>query len=497
MRKQICPLLALIPLAACTSVSPLGQASLVVKPVVEYRTQGEVKPCVKSDINHLLLKLCDTSDHEMGINLDIPQSELDCPVVFNNLRMNTTYRVRAYAYADAGTGHCISVDASSYVDIGVGNDDRPYVENVKVKLLDTSFAAEGSSSVAITPGSLYCNDPMQMQFINRGIVTTLAGNGDRFTFKDGTGTAATFCWPASLATDASGNLFVADGGNHRIRKVTPAGCVSTFAGNGSYSPFADGTGTAANFYYPHGLTFDQSGNLFVTDTDHGCIRKITPAGVVTTAIAAHYGPPIIDGYVTFASYGTPRGILVDADNNIYFGDSGNHLIRKFTPSLFMSTVAGIIVNYQSTSGYRDGWAGQALFNQPFALAWDQQGNIYISDRLNHAIRKLTPSGYVSTLAGNGVAGYADGTGTQAAFREPDGIAVDQFGTLYVADAGNNCIRKITPEGVVSTFAGNGVAGFGNGTGTNARFNYPNGIAIDKSGTIYVSDCCNHRIRVIR
>ena len=313
-------------------------------------------------------------------------------------------------------------------------------------------------------------------------VTTLAGSTRGFS--DNTGFAAQFNGPNGVTTDAAGNVYVADLNNFKIRKITPAGVVSTFAG--STQGFADGTGTAAQFNNPRGVATDAAGNVYVADTYNHKIRKITPAGVVTTMAGSTQG--FADGNGAAAMFSTPFALTTDAADNVYVADTGNYKIRKITPEGVVSTLAG------STLGFADGNGTTAKFHKPTGVAIDAAGNVYVADLINDKIRKITPSSVVSTLAGS-TTGYTDGTVASAQFHSPYGVATDAAGNAYVSDGGNNKIRKITPEGVVSTLAGSTV-GFADGTGTAAQFNYPTGVAIDATGNLYVADFNNHKIRKI-
>ena len=312
-------------------------------------------------------------------------------------------------------------------------------------------------------------------------VSTLAGSTKGFS--DGTGSAAKFNEPWGIAVDASGNMYVADVYNAKIRKITPEGVVSTFAG--STLGYADGIGAAAKFNSPNQIAIDAANNLYISDNGNAKVRKITPAGVVTTLAGSTSG--YLDGTGAAAKFSTLSGIDVDVAGNVYVADQNNHRIRKITPSGVVTTLAG------STGGFADGTGVNAQFKYPSAVTVDASGTIYVGDGYNYAIRKITPAGVVSTIAGSGVLGFADGIGVAAEFNSPTGIAVDAAGNLYVADQGNHKIRKVTQSGIVSTFAGSG-GGFADGIGTAAKFNWPMDIAIDVAGDFYVADRSNTKIR---
>jgi sugar lactone lactonase YvrE len=318
------------------------------------------------------------------------------------------------------------------------------------------------------------------------VVTTLAGSGNG-AYGDGTGVGASFNAPNSVAVDGNGTVYVADQFNHRIRKVTSSGVVTTLAGNGT-AGFADGNGTAARFNNPIGIAVDGSGNVYVADADNHRVRKITPSGVVTT-LAGNGTAGFANGNGTLASFAVPLDVVVDGGGNVYVADSNNNRIRKITSAGVVTTLAG-----SGNATFADGNATTASFNQPNGVAVDAGGNVYVADAINQRIRKVTSTGVVTTLAGNGTAGYADGGGSSAMFNIPCGIAIDAGGNLYVADGSNNRIRKVTPGGVVTTLAGSGSAGFADGTGSAAMFNNPGGVAVDASGVVYVGDSWTNRIR---
>ena len=327
-----------------------------------------------------------------------------------------------------------------------------------------------------------------------GVVTTFAGTVGLSGSADGTGAAARFAGPYGMAVDRSGNMFVADNFNHTIRKITPAGVVTTFAGTAGLSGSADGTGAAARFNSPIGVTVDQAGNVFVADSENRTIRKITPAGIVTTFAGAAGSSGDADGMGAAARFRVPSGIAADGSDNLFVGDDYNYTIRKITPAGVVTTFAGTA----GSDGSADGTGAAASFKSPLGITVDRAGNVFVADRWNYTIRKITPARVVTTFAGAASrAGSADGTGAAASFFYPSGVAVDGWGNLFVADNFNYTIRKITPAGVVTTFAGTaGSAGSADGTGAAARFLDPSGVAMDGSGNLLVADTYNQTIRVI-
>jgi len=275
------------------------------------------------------------------------------------------------------------------------------------------------------------------------VVSTFAGSDAR-GFANGTGTEAQFNHPFGVAVDSSGNVYVADTENSRIRKITPEGLVSTFAGSDARG-FANGAGTEAQFNYPHGVTVDSSGNVYVADTGNSRIRKITPGDRIedrmVSTIAGSDARGFENGIGTEAQFNYLTGVAVDSSGNVYVADLFNFRIRKVTPAdriedRMVSTIAGT-----DTAGFANGTGTEAQFNDPTGVAADSSGNIYVADYVNHRIRKITPGEVVSTIAGRR-SGYKDAAGTTAQFKNPTGVAVDSSGNVYVADTGNQRIRKI-------------------------------------------------------
>lgn len=349
-----------------------------------------------------------------------------------------------------------------------------------------------------TAGNVYVcdtNNSTIRKITPTGSVSTLAGAAGQFGTADGTGSGARFNYPSGITFNpADGALYVADFGNSSIRKVTLSGTVTTFAGSSGNAGHVDATGTGARFDHPNAVSADAAGAIYVVDTSNQTVRQITPGGVVTTLAGESGVGGSSDGSGVNAHFFYPFGIVAAGGGTLYVADTGNHKIRTVTTGGSVSTLAGAV----GTLGSIDGSGTGARFAYPYGVAVDNSGNVYVADHNNHTIRKITSGGSVTTLAGvAGVYGAADGAGGAARFSGPTGVAVDGNGNIYVADSGNNTIRKITAAGVVSTFAGsNGAAGSADGTGSSARFNNPQGVSVDGFGNVYVADTNNDTIRKI-
>jgi len=317
-------------------------------------------------------------------------------------------------------------------------------------------------------------------------IVTLAGQPGVGGYVDGTAAHAQFRLPNNLAADHAGNIYVADTANNVIRKISSTGVVSTFAGQAGTHGTTDGPGNRALFWAPFGITVDDAGNVYVADTANNTIRKITPAGSVSTLAGSPGHPGKADGTGSAARFRNPWDVAVDHSGNVIVADMSNNTIRKITPGGEVTTLAG----EAGMAGTADGFATNARFTDPFAVAVDSADTIYVSDSANNTIRKITPTGTVITLAGlAGFAGNLDGRVTVARFWNPQGLAVDKAGNIYVADTGNNAVRKITPMGSVTTLPP--------ASGTNdLQLSSPGGVTVDDAGNVYVADTNNHCVRKI-
>lgn len=320
-----------------------------------------------------------------------------------------------------------------------------------------------------------------------GMVSTFAGDSEAGDV-DAIGLNARFKTPEGLAIDKNDNIYVGDALNHKVRKITPAGEVSTLAGSGTYGN-VDGLGTLAMFDTPASMAVDNSGTVYLADLNNNLIKKISPAGLATT-FAGDGSQGTSDGQGVAAGIYKPNSVTFDVNGNLIITDN-SFLIRRITTAGYVSTVAG-----SSLYGTTDGYGIAASFAQPGGAVVDKANNIYVVDSGSGRLRKIAPDGLVTTVAGSST-GYADGTKNAAKFNYPGCIAIDRSGNLFVTDVGNNRIRRVTPAGEVTTFAGNGLAASTNGTLLGSSFNYPYGIVFNSSGNMFVSEIVNNTIRELQ
>jgi ABC-type branched-subunit amino acid transport system substrate-binding protein len=339
-------------------------------------------------------------------------------------------------------------------------------------------------------------EPVSSRFLYvEGVtVSTLAGDG-HLGYRDGPAAQARFNGLTGVAVDSQRNVYVAEFFGHRVRRITPEGMVSTLAGTG-VPGYADGPGLTAQFSGPASLDVDEWGNIYVADASNHRIRVIGPDGTVST-LAGVGEAGYRDGLAAQAQFNYPTGAVVDGAGVVYVADMANDRIRAISPEGMVTTLAG-----SGERGFKDGPPDQAQFDGPFRLRVDADGNVYVVDaslgqmRGNHAIRRIALDGTVTTIAGTGQPGLADGTTAEAGFYWPRDVAVDTAGNLYVTEAINQRIRVITPQGLVYTLAGNGRTGYADGPGAEATFFWPKGIVLDGAGRLYMTELHGSRIRII-
>ncbi len=335
-------------------------------------------------------------------------------------------------------------------------------------------------------GNLYLADGVRIRKISKGTIQTIAGDGYLRAIGDGgVAIGAELLHPSDVALDSIGNLYIADTGTHRIRQVSRSGVITTFVGTGVPGSAADRTSVAvAQVNAPMGLTVDSLGLVVIADTLNNRVWRAGLDGRVRTIAGAGAG-----------SLQQPRGLCAARDGTLYVADTLNHRVLRLVPDGTPVTVAGSGSAGDAGDG---GSARQAQLSQPSACALNSAGDLFIADTLNHRIRKVSPDGTISAVAGDGTAGQTGdgGPAVSARLQAPAGIAVDDDGNVFISDSGNHRIRQVTPDGTIYTIAGTGVAGFsGDGEAASAvQLNSPSGLRLDGSGHLYVADTLNNRIR---
>lgn len=333
-----------------------------------------------------------------------------------------------------------------------GQTQMPYWSLPPYKIDFTASAPTASSlptlnaptGITYDGGFYYITDELNHSIYkinSAGDLGFFIGRDGTSGYNDGDAAYSRFNKPKGII-GYGGDLYIADAGNNRIRKINSSGIVSTFAGSG-VAGSVNGTGTAAQFNNPTGIVIDGSGNLYVTDSGSNKIRKITPAGVVTTFAGSGVAGSA-NGTGTAAQFNNPTGITIDGSGNLFVTDYNNHLIRKITSTKVVTTLAG------SSAGFTNATGTSAQFNGPYGITIDDANNLYVTEKNNHTIRKITSAGIVTTFAGTGSSGFADGTGTTAQFNAPAGI-FNFYGDISVADYGNKSLRKVTTSAVVTKF----------------------------------------------
>lgn len=308
-------------------------------------------------------------------------------------------------------------------------------------------------------------------------------------YEDGTPQKSKFGTLYNIATDTKGIMFAADLGNCMVRQIETDGSTSTLAG-AAQGGFKDGKGNQALMKFPIGIELAPDGSIYVADHQNHAIRKIAPDGTLGTVAGHPDRPGLANGNLATAQFKAPYGVKLDKTGTLWICDTENGVIRKLSTDGQVSTFAG------STPGYADGKLLEAKFYMPSYLNFDPNGNIYVADKHNHCIRKITSDGMVATFAGTPTkSGYRDGEPGQAMFNQPCNIQIDKLGNLYVNDLWNHCIRLVYPDGYVTTLAGKGeTEGYEEGAGENALFKHPQGCTLDKDENLFVTDSANQRIR---
>ena len=381
-------------------------------------------------------------------------------------------------------------------ELGFGGDGGPASEGRLAFL--AGVATDGA-------GNLYIADAGNgrvRKVDSTGTITTIAGFVD--PGDGGPAVEAQLRYPRNMAVDGAGNLYIANQVNHRIRKVDSTGTITTIAGSGETGFRGDGgPAVEAQLDHPVGMAVDGAGNLYIADTGNNRIRKVDSSGTITTIAGSGEtgfdggsfggdGGPASEGRLAF-----PAGVATDGAGNLYIADSDNQRIRKVDSTGTITTIAG-----SGGTGFRGdgGPAVEAQLNYPVGMAVDGAGNLYIADSDNHRIRKVDSSGTITTIAGTGEFGFNGdgGPAVEAQLNYPVGMAVDGAGNLYIADARNHRIRKVDSSGTITTIAGTGELGFGGdgGPATDARLAFPTDVAVDGAGNLYIADSQNHRIRIL-
>jgi hypothetical protein len=375
-------------------------------------------------------------------------------------------------------------------------DNGTYTGSATVDLAvsGTTYAMDGDEFRCVVSNAFGSAASSSVELIIEPVgVTTLAGWPDAFGSEDGTGRFARFNTPGSVRMDSAGNAYVADSGNNTIRKITPQGVVTTVAGVAGVAGSTNGAADTALFNSPSGVAVDSSGNLYVADDGNYEIREISSSGVVSTLAGSAGQQGTSDGTGTGALFYDPQNLAIDGFGNLYVVDGAANTVRRVVIATgAVTTIAGS----PRKTGSANGMGSSARFDDPVGVGTDSSGNVYVADSGNNTIRMVTPAGVVTTLAGSaGSTGSIDGTGASARFNFPSGVAVDSTDDIFVADSGNDTIREISPALAVSTIAG--AAGQEeniDGLALNARFDTPGDIALDSSDVLYIADTGNNTVR---
>ena len=453
----------------------------------------------------------DFDPNTLNYNVAVPNNRVNVTVfpTFDSTLKRVSLRINGGAYATMLSGI-----PSGQLALSVGNNTIEILDSAQDGVTTKTYSisvVRADTIIIVTPQAPVISYPSTESYIvgdsitavvptNTGsaipnasiYVSTYTGNpnvSNPTNTVDSIGINSSIKHPYALTKDSLGNLYVVEPYENIIRKINLDGTITTIAGSGSIG-YIDSTGTNASFNFPSGITIDASGNLFIADTNNDKIRKITPNGTVTT----YAGSGITgshDGPASTAMFYRPSSLVFDTTGNLYVTDAGNNTIRKITPDGNVSTFAG-----SGNKGFANGQDTAASFNNPNGIAIDAQGNLYIGDANNHAIRKITQTGLVSTFAGNGNLAWVDGIGTNASLGWAAGMVFDAIGDMYFVDADYGRLRKITPTGVVTTLVGNDNHNSTDGPVPTASFGYPTSLVLDASHNMYITDYASQLIRKV-
>lgn len=419
---------------------------------------------------------------------------------------NTVTLLTPFALAVDTAGDLLVVDSTSAVHeftvagkwVAFAGTNEPGFSGDGGKATAAQLAQPLDLSIDLN-GNLYIADQRRVRKVNpQGLIATVAGADYLYGIGDGgPATSAELYLPSAVALDSAGDLYIADTGTNRIRQVSPSGAITTVAGTGLAAPGGEATAAVTTpLMTPTSVAVDQFGNLLIVETGAHRVRQVAADGRIRTIVGtgtAGLGPDLLPPTETQLS--APRGICLDRSGNLYVADTGNHRVLLVPAQGLVTTVAGNGAQGMAGDG---GPAPLAELNQPAACALDSAGDLYIADTYNHRIRKIDTTGTITTVAGNGSAGESgdEGPAQATSLNTPRGVAVDDNGNIYISDSGNNCIRQVTPDGIVHLIGGAGAAGFSGdgGPALSAWLNSPGSILLDGSGDLYFADTGNNRVR---
>ncbi|MBM3267479.1 MAG: SMP-30/gluconolactonase/LRE family protein [Candidatus Sericytochromatia bacterium] len=503
MRRFVALFVVVVLLSACGSAGPLaspgGRAGLRLLPsFLEPGRQAlaVVERLTKADVHHLAIVLLEKvgpgfqpafNRVGMPVRLEVFAADLDRGIDLRGLKARTTYRLecRAFRGQQEDFSTLISDSTGSTTEVRTEADDTVVTSRLAVRLRDVPFSATAQAPAPdVSDGAIaYSGTPS----IGVGAATVSTVAGSDAGYSDGPADDAQFAGPSAIAA-GPGLLYVCDTENNRVRQILPGSEVSTLAGG--LAGLLDGLPRDSRFTRPSGIAVLPDGSRIVADTGNSVLRRIAAAGLVSTEAGLSLG--FADGQGLAAQFSSPRGLAVGPGGEVYVADSGNAAIRVVNAGS-VTTLAGS----PGKRGLQNGQGSAARFAIPSGIAFDPRtGRLLVADAGNHVIRIVSIDGQVITLAGTGVPGDADGHRLSATFDSPAGVAVGTDGTVYVADSGNNTIRAISPAGLVTTLAGSGFEGSGDGVGGQAEFAGPQGLAVEAAGSLLVADTGNHRIRRI-